>query len=76
MREGRRANDAELRRLALELALMECVSKARFELAHPTGLHATCLSLIVKIGERALLDAGYSREQVGAGTPYIEAMGD
>lgn len=38
----------------LEAALKDIRSKARFELDHPTELHATCLHLIWKTSEDAL----------------------
>ena len=45
---------ARLRRL--EEALKDVRAKAMFELTHPTGLHATCLSLISKAADKALED--------------------
>ncbi len=38
----------------LEAALLEIRAKARFEQAHPTELHMTCLSLIEKTAHEAL----------------------
>lgn len=37
-------------------ALKEIRALAANELAHPTGLHATCLSIILKTAQRALED--------------------
>lgn len=55
-----RVNDVEYKEFSVITDLMDIAAKARFELDHPTGLHATCLSLIEKSAHEAqakLLDS-------------------
>ena len=52
---------------ATRAALMEVRAKARFELDYPTGLHATCLSLIFKAADAALADAALAAPAQGKG---------